>query len=140
VLPGFNESVSVERGPLVYSLKLGEQWQKLRERPTQADDYEVHPTTPWNYGLLLPTGPALSTAFKVKELPTSGVLFSPAGAPVELQVRGVRLPSWQLADNSAGPPPLSPVAKPAGATVETLTLIPYGSAKLRITSFPVVHP
>jgi DUF1680 family protein len=140
VLPDFNESVSVERGPLVYSLKLGEQWQKLRERPTQADDYEVHPTTPWNYGLLLPTGPALSTAFNVKELPTSGVLFSPAGAPVELQVRGVRLPSWQLAENSAGPPPLSPVAKPAGATVETLTLIPYGSAKLRITSFPVVHP
>ncbi|MGI4759316.1 MAG: hypothetical protein ACRYF0_01325 [Janthinobacterium lividum] len=140
VLPGFNQSVSVERGPLVYSLKLGEQWRKLRERPTQADDYEVSATTPWNYGLLLPAGGALPTAFHVRELPMTGILFSPDGAPVELQVPGVRLPSWQLAENSAGPPPLSPVAKPAGAQVETLTLIPYGAAKLRITSFPLVHP
>jgi len=45
-----------------------------------------------------------------------------------------------LADNSAGPPPPSPVARPAGAPAEMLTLIPYGAAKLRITSFPVVRP
>ena len=140
VQPGFNQSVSVERGPLVYSLKLGEQWSKLRDRPTPADDYEVHATTPWNYGLLLPTGDASATAFQVKELPTSGILFSPEGAPIELRVPGVLLPEWQLAENSAGPPPLSPVAEPAGAKVETLTLIPYGSTKLRVTSFPVVHP
>jgi hypothetical protein len=138
VQPGFNESVSVERGPLVYGLKLGEQWTKLRDRPNQADDYTVQATTPWNYGLLLPKGPA-AAAFQVKELPTSGVLFSPEGAAVELQVKGVRLPQWQLAENSAGPPPPSPVAKPAGALPETLTLIPYGATKLRITSFPVVQ-
>ena len=139
VVPGFNQSVSVERGPLVYGLKLGEQWSKLRDRPSQADDYEVSATTPWNYGLLLPKG-GPAAAFQVKELPTTGVLFSPEGAPVELRVQGVRLPQWQLADNSAGPPPPSPVARPAGAPAEMLTLIPYGAAKLRITSFPVVRP
>jgi hypothetical protein len=139
VVPGFNQSVSVERGPLVYGLKLGEQWTKLRDRPTAADDYEVRATTPWNYGLLLPkSNPA--TAFQVKERPTTGVLFSPEGAPLELQVSGVRLPKWQLAENSAAAPPLSPVAAPAGSKAETLTLIPYGSAKLRITAFPVVAP
>ena len=139
VQPGFNQSVSVERGPLVYGLKLGEEWSKLRDRPNQADDYTVQATTPWNYGLLLPAGHA-AAAFQVKELPTTGVLFSPEGAPVELHVQGVRLPGWQLFENSAGPPPPSPVARPAGATAETLTLIPYGAAKLRITSFPVVTP
>ncbi|MDF7815014.1 beta-L-arabinofuranosidase domain-containing protein [Hymenobacter sp. YC55] len=137
VVPGYQKSVSVERGPLVYGLKLGEQWTKLRDRPNAADDYEVQATTPWNYGLLLPKGQS-TAAFQVKERPTTGVLFSPEGAPVELQVQGIRLPEWQLAENSAAAPPLSPVAAPAGAKSETLTLIPYGSAKLRITSFPVV--
>jgi len=138
VQPGYNQSVSVERGPLVYGLKLGEQWDKLRDRPSPADDYTVQATTPWNYGLLLP--PTSAAAFQVQERPTTGVVFSPDGAPVELRVQGVRLPQWQLEQNSAGPPPISPVARPAGAAPETLTLIPYGATKLRITSFPVVRP
>ncbi|TPG71968.1 beta-L-arabinofuranosidase domain-containing protein [Hymenobacter nivis] len=135
---GYHQSVSVERGPLVYALKLGEAWSKLRERPSPADDYEVHATTPWNYGLLMgPQGGA--AAFTVHEKPTTGVVFSPEGAPVELRVRGLRLPAWQLADNSAGPVPPSPVARPAGSQPEWLTLVPYGAAKLRITAFPVVR-
>jgi len=134
---GADQSVSVERGPLVYSLKVGEAWTTLRDRPNAADDYEVRATTPWNYGLLL--GPQPAIAFTVREKPLTGVLFSPEGAPVELRVQGVRLPQWQLAENSAGPVPASPVVRPAGAQPELLTLIPYGAAKLRITAFPVVR-
>ena len=133
---GFRQSVSVERGPLVYALKVGEAWTKLRDRPTAADDYEVRATTPWNYGLVLGATPA--TAFTVREQPTTGVVFSPEGAPVELHVPGVRLPAWQLENGSAGVVPSSPVARPTSAQPEQLTLIPYGAAKLRITSFPVV--
>lgn len=137
VVPGYQQSVSVERGPLVYGLKLGEQWTKLRDRPTPADDYQVHATTPWNYGLLLGATPA--AAFSVREKPTTGVVFSPEGAPVELRVQGVLLPAWQLVGNSAGPVPASPVPRPRGTQTQSLTLIPYGAAKLRITSFPVVQ-
>lgn len=134
---GADQSVSVERGPLVYALKVGEAWTTLRDRPNAADDYEVRATTPWNYGLLL--GPQPAAAFAVREKPLTGVLFSPEGAPVELRVQGVRLPQWQVVENSAGPVPAGPVARPAGARPEELTLIPYGAAKLRITAFPVVR-
>ncbi|MES2392758.1 MAG: beta-L-arabinofuranosidase domain-containing protein, partial [Acidobacteriota bacterium] len=48
LVPGFNNSVSVERGPLVFSLPIGESWVKLRDQHLTAD-WQVFPTTPWNY-------------------------------------------------------------------------------------------
>jgi hypothetical protein len=58
--------------------------------------------------------------------------------PVSLQVKARRLPQWSISNDSAGPPPESPVSV-AGAD-ETVTLIPYAAARLRITSFPVLGP
>ena len=43
---------AVERGPLVYSLKIGESWHRIKQTGPAAD-WEVYPTTPWNYGLVL---------------------------------------------------------------------------------------
>lgn len=126
------DSVAVERGPLVYSLKIGEDWRKLRDRSPTAD-WEVHPASPWNYALLLDErNPAKS--FEVMEKPVGRVPYSPAGAPVEIRARGRRLPEWKLEGGSAGPVPQGPVR--SKEPVESLTLIPYGSAKLRITVFP----
>ena len=48
-------SVSVNRGPLTYSIKIGEKY--VRQHPERKDDKwpacEIVPTTPWNYGLVL---------------------------------------------------------------------------------------
>jgi uncharacterized protein len=128
----------LERGPLVYALGVGEDWRKITQgmrRPAvpPAADWEVRPTTPWNYALRVdPSQP--QRGVRVVEKPVGAQPFTPAGAPVELIVTGRRLPEWQLVNGSAGPVPGAPVT--SREPTERLTLIPYGAAKLRITVFP----
>ena len=45
---------------------------------------------------------------------------------------------WVIVDDSAAPPPQGPVT--SRLEDETVTLLPYGAARLRITSFPVLGP
>ncbi len=126
----YHNSVALERGPLVFSLKIGEDWRKLRDKAPAAD-WEVHPTTAWNYALVVDDK---NPAVEVIEIPVGKFPFTPDGAPVELRIKGRRVPGWALVQGSAGPLPMSPAE--SQDPVETLTLIPYGSAKLRITAFP----
>ena len=46
----YHGSAAITRGPLVYSLAVGEDWRKVSGDEPHAD-WEVHPTTPWNYAL-----------------------------------------------------------------------------------------
>jgi Beta-L-arabinofuranosidase, GH127 middle domain/Beta-L-arabinofuranosidase, GH127 catalytic domain len=139
-VPGFNGSVSVERGPLVYSLRIGEQWSKLKQTGPVAD-WEVFPTSPWNYGLRVDAANP-SASFELQEAPIARQPFSNS-PPVILKARARRLPQWVIVDDSAAPPPVSPIViSPRDEAAnrlkdETVTLIPYGAARLRITSFPI---
>jgi uncharacterized protein len=136
----YHNSVVVERGPLVFALRIGTKWTKLTQgmqKPAiaPATDWEADSMTPWNYGLILPGG-RLPPSLKVIEKPIGDFPFSSDAAPVEIIAQGRRLPDWKLVDGSAGPLPVGPVS--SQEPVETLSLIPYGSAKLRITAFPAL--
>jgi hypothetical protein len=138
----FNDSVSLERGPLVYALRIGVDWRELRtgmKNPARAPakDWELHPTTPWNYALSIDLA-RLDAAVAVREKPVGRTPFSHDGAPIELTVQGRRLPAWTMVDGSAAAPPQSPVR--TDTPPESLTLVPYGAAKLRITAFPLAPP
>lgn len=130
-------SVSVERGPLTFALKIGER--SVRSGGTDAwPAWEIQPSTPWNYGLVLPGDePAASLRVVERPWPASNVAFTPEGTPIELTARGKRIPEWRLdAFGLVAPLQSSPVR--SDEPVESITLIPMGAARLRISAFPVI--
>lgn len=127
-------AVVLHRGPLVFSLPIGIERTLIKGVPApkpgeRSPDWELRPTTPWNYALHA-DGP-----MRIHERSVSGIPFDPENPPVTLEVVGRRVPGWTMQENNAGPVPASPVQ--THEADETLRLVPYGSAPLRITEFPV---
>jgi len=128
----FNDSVAIERGPLLFSYGIGENWVKLADRGMTAD-WQVYPSTPWNYALAVdPQRPALS--IQVSESEVGDSVFTARHAPVRLSVKARKVPSWRAEDGVADPVPQSPVS--SQEPEENITLVPYAAAKLRISAFP----
>ncbi len=141
----YNGAVAVERGPLVYSLHIGEEWTRVNadkpHRELPHGDFEVRPTTPWNYGLIVDEHRP-DTSLRFEERTVGERAFSPDGSGMIAHARGRRIPDWKIEHGWAGEfspadtrtaDPHKPVStQPA----ESITLIPYGCTNIRITEFP----
>ena len=128
-------AVSVDRGPLTYSLKIGERYEAYGKNKAWPE-YEVYATTPWNYALVLDAkDPAASFETSVRGGPLPANPFK--DPPITLKARAQRLPAWTLdANGLLNPLQASPTT--SSEPVETVELIPMGAARLRITSFPTI--
>ena len=132
-----HNSVSVDRGPLTYSLKIGEKY--VREGGTDKwPAWEIHPTTPWDYGLVLnENNPASSFRVVRKDWPGDNQPFKADVAPIELRAKAKRIPAWQK-DHLGLVGKLQPSPARSTERTENVTLIPMGCARLRISSFPTI--
>ncbi len=136
----YENSAAVERGPLVYALKIGEEWKKISN--ANGDwYYEVHPTTPWNFGLLSSAVRNPGKDFEVvkRSVPKESYPWNQENSPIEIRTKGILIPSWTLYNGSAGPLPYSDQYLPKSDPPQEITLIPYGCSTLRITEFPIVQ-
>lgn len=131
-------SVSVSRGALTYSLKIGEHWISYNDSE-KWPAYEVFPTTPWNYGLILDKeNPEDSFDIYQRKASLPSQPFTPDHAPIQLKAKGKRIPGWGLEPNGLIEElPESPVS--STRPVETITLIPMGCARLRVSAFPRIE-
>lgn len=135
--------VAIERGPLVFSLKVeSENRQKDRKDRFRAF-WEVFPKSDWNYALEESVLGNISDNVALIEREWNGDYpWNLENAPIELRLKGVQLPEWRTVKSA---PELSEnipqVISPAELErrKREITLVPYGCTTLRITEFPVVR-
>ncbi len=131
-----NNCVSVDRGPLTFSLRIAERWERYGGTD-KWPAYEVYPASPWNYGLVLnEDAPAASFKVVKKEDPLAPQPFTPEAAPIRLAAKARRIPQWQAQMGLVGLLQDSPAR--SNEPAEEVALIPMGCARLRISAFPVI--
>lgn len=145
-------SVSINYGPLTFSLLIKEEYKKQDSKATAIGDsrwqehadvsawpsYEIFAASPWNYGLVVdPQQLNKSFTIKKKPWPKDDNPFTNATAPIELIATGKAIPGWTVDQYGlCGVLPQSPV-NISGAS-QQIRLVPMGGARLRISSFPVL--
>ncbi|HUZ58590.1 MAG TPA: beta-L-arabinofuranosidase domain-containing protein [Hanamia sp.] len=145
-------SVSLNYGPLTFSLKIKEYYKKINSEESAISDskwqpdvdeakwpaYNIYPASMWNYGLEL-NSKSLSEQFEIikKTWPGSNFPFDQKDVPIMIKAKGKLIPEWTLDKYGlCGLLPQSPVD--VHTNEETIELIPMGAARLRISAFPVV--
>lgn len=154
--------VGIERGPLAYALRIEEDWRVHDTQDRCSPEFpawDLYAASPWNYALAV-SPRKLAEQIELLRRPMSPEPWSIHAAPLELRVPARRVRGWALVRRRFAPvrglkngrpvthraqapswitPPLpDPRTLQArlGRSVETVTLVPYGCTKLRISVFP----
>ena len=146
-----HSSVSLNYGPLTFSLKIKENYVNKRSDKSAISDskwqkdvdtdnwptYEIYPGSPWNYGLILKDD--LNEAFEVveKQWPKDNFPFTNESSPIYIKARAKKIESWKIGETKlVGELMDSPVE--SNEKEEIIELVPMGTSRLRISSFPVI--
>ena len=135
----YDKATVVERGPLVYALKMDEKWERREFTGADAAQYgpfyyEVTSDSPWNFGLSRKL--LKETPFEVVEKAVADYPWNVADAPVTIRAKAVVLPDWVRVGGSAGPVAYFTEDGDDTAGTADIELIPYGCTTLRVCEFP----
>lgn len=142
-----NGGVSVDRGPLTYSLAIGEKYNQVPEprkvggsliwvEPESTEGRnrgkmtEVTPTTPWNYGLDVSVQPVY------RELEVRDGVFQSKNAPCEIIVKGRKVNEWILQDGQSAE--LQRSVALTNEPLQDLRFVPLCCQRLRLSVLPQV--
>lgn len=123
----YHASAAVERGPLVFALALGEDWEALDARDPQSA-LAASTASPWNYALL-------ADADIEEELDPAQAGAFGEGCPAALYAQAAPVLDWTMQGGSCPQPPIAPPVDRARAA--RVRLVPYGATALRISQFPL---
>jgi len=134
-------SRTIERGPLVYALKLEEKWEKGNQKE-EGDYFSVYPKSDWNFGLLesIIKDPAANLNVEVRPV-SDKFVWNLQHAPVEITAQAKKIPHWKAVNGVAHQPVTDRTGIYRGEVdqkIEKIKLVPYGFTKVRIVAFPVV--
>lgn len=127
-----NELVCVKHGPLVFSVAIDEEWEKVESirdgEPVVYPycDFYVHPCSKWNYAFISDRLTVIENNFSDP--------FSTACPPVSITADMAEI-SWDFTDGVCAAHPEK--YETTGANI-LVKLIPYGCAKLRMTEMPFI--
>ena len=127
---------AVQVGSLVFSLpiehekKMYEYTRDGVERKFPYCDYELHPTSAWNYGYC-------GSDLEVTRNGSGPVPFSTKYPPVTVKTTACRI-DWGYADGYDTVCDKVPQSREPLSEAEEIILHPYGCAKLRMTEMPIV--
>ena len=141
-----NQGFAVERGPLLYAYPVpekvtvdnrtyGNMGGKKSSDPVNFPALDLRPDGPWNYAIAANSAAELKLVIRE----TGGYPFDPGASPLVVKAPARKVKGWALVENRYTPPLPDRDKVECEDAMETITLVPYGSTRLRIGVFPVAR-
>ncbi|MBP9708874.1 MAG: glycoside hydrolase family 127 protein [Oligoflexales bacterium] len=129
MLAGYNNTGSIRRASLVFSLPIACEWKKVESKRSEPL-FELIPKSYWQYALASHNSDFSVTRNDMQE---TKQVFSIENCPLSITMPLAKIKNWQIERGAAATPPEKPELL---GEFEKVKLLPYGASKLRVTEFP----